>query len=537
MNPRIHNLLVVLTAMFAFAVLGCEDRRSAVRDPDDHGHDHGDSGGDHAHSQGAPAESWAVTAWGEHFEIFPECDALVAGQVAKCHTHVTLLPSFAPLKEGEVSAVLRGTDGTESAFRATQPVRDGIFSIAIQPEHEGTFDLLFRVVTPEIHEEIAAGRVRVGSASTPGGLVVGPPPFGLPGPVPPARGAAPSAEPISFLKEQQWRTEFATDWVRPGAIRASVRGPARIRPAAGGEAILSAPLDGTVASTTRVHVGLGLKHGATVMRLAPRVGSGRSLAEIEGELATARARLSRLEELLAAEAVSQAEVENARARVAALEPQLAAVGRDGRTVTEAASNVEIRAPFAGRLAEVMVVPGQAVSAGDPLVRLVKTEPIWIEVALRPSEAAAVTGDPAGLHLLPAGAQAPVTFEAGALRLVSRSPEVDRRTGSVIAIVELKGGVGSIPLGTSAEAEILLAGVAEGIVVPASAVIDDGGVPVVYVQLEGERFARQEVQIRTRQGTSVLVDGLAPGLRLVTQGGAAIRRAALVSAGTGEGHVH
>ncbi len=542
MNRWTQSLLVVLVAIFLLAVQSCGDRGGS-RDPDDHGHKHGDNGGDHSHSNGAEAEGWSVTAWGEHFEIFPECDALVAGQAAKCHTHVTLLPSFAPLREGEVSAVLRDTEGKEHVFRATRPVRDGIFSISIQPEREGTFDLLFRVVTSEITEEIPGGRVRVGSPSAPGALEVGPSPPAFPGPVQHGQSATPSAEPISFLKEQQWRTEFATDWVRQGAIRTSVRGPARIRPAAGGEAILSAPLDGTVASTTRVYVGLALKQGATVMRLTPRVGSGRSLAEIEGELATARARLSRLEELLAAEAVSQAEVENARARVAALEPQLAAVRRSdpstgGGTVTEGTtSNIEIRAPFAGRLAEVMVVPGQAVSAGDPLVRLVKAEPVWVEVALRPSEAPAVNGDPVGLNLLPAGAQAPVTFPAGALRLVSRSPEVDRRTGSVTAIVEIRGGVGSIPLGTSAEAEILLAGEAEGIVVPASAVIDDGGVPVVYVQLEGESFARQEVQIRTRQGTSVLIEGLTPGLRLVTVGGAAIRRAALVSAGPGEGHVH
>jgi len=542
---RWHCLAVVLATMLPFAAQGCGDRRGAVRNPNGHGHghDHGNTGEDHAGPSGGEAEGWSVTAWGEHFEIFPECDPLIAGQVAKCHTHVTLLPSFAPLREGEVSAVLRSAEGAEQVFRETRPVRDGIFSIAIQPQREGAFDLMFRMVTPGLDEEIPAGRVRVGSASAPGSLEAGPPPPSLVNADPLEPSAIQSAEPISFLKEQQWRTEFATEWVRRGTISTSVRGSARTRPAAGGEVLLSAPLDGTVAGTTRVHVGLAMKQGATVMRLTPRVGSGRSLAEIEGELATARARLSRLEELLAAEAVSQAEVEGARARVAALEPELAAVRRgapsaDGRVVTESAgANVQIRAPFAGRLAEVLVVPGQAVSAGDPLVRLVKTEPVWIEVALRPSEAAAVTGDPVGLNLLPAGALAPLTFQAEALRLVSRAPQVDRRTGAVTAIIEVRSGIGSVPLGTSAEAEILLAGVTEGVVIPVSAVIDDGGVPVVYVQIEGERFARQEVRVRARQGASILVDGLAPGLRLVTKGGAAIRRAALVSAGPGEGHVH
>lgn len=71
----------------------------------------------------------------------------------------------------------------------------------------------------------------------------------------------------------------------------------------------------------------------------------------------------------------------------------------------------------------------------------------------------------------------------------------------------------------------------------AAVVDDGGVSVVYLQLSGERFARQEVEVVARQGDRILVDGLVPGQRLVTRGGEAIRRAGLMSSGAAEGHVH
>ena len=40
---------------------------------------------------------------------------------------------------------------------------------------------------------------------------------------------------MSFLKEQQWRTEFATAPVREGTLAESVSGPAQVKPAAGGE--------------------------------------------------------------------------------------------------------------------------------------------------------------------------------------------------------------------------------------------------------------------------------------------------------------
>ena len=36
-------------------------------------------------------EAWAVTAWGEQFEIFAEADPMVVGETVKSHTHVTMV--------------------------------------------------------------------------------------------------------------------------------------------------------------------------------------------------------------------------------------------------------------------------------------------------------------------------------------------------------------------------------------------------------------------------------------------------------------
>ena len=61
-------------------------------------------------------------------------------------------------------------------------------------------------------------------------------------------------------------------------------------------------------------------------------------------------------------------------------------------------------------------------------------------------------------------------------------------------------------------------------VPPSALVDDAGVTVAYVQLEGESFARREVRVAGAAGRRrALVDGLRAGERLVTRGGGAIRR--------------
>lgn len=486
---------------------------------DGHGHEHANGHG-HGHGHGP----WTVTAWGERHEIFAEADPLAVGEASTSHTHVTVLDGFAPLAAGKVSAILVDRSGARAEFTQDRPVREGIFSIEITPEIAGTYDLAFRVESAAGTEEIPAGRVQVGPTQESAGRLIE-----APAPPDTSRPAAAGGDPVSFLKEQQWRIPFATAWARPGALHPSVTGPARVRPAAGGEAVLTAPLDGVVAPSAGLYVGRDVPRGGTVVELRPRAASGRSHAEIEAEARLAAERLARLEDLHRAEAVSLAEVERARARAATVRAELDAVRGTGRTVP-------VAAPFAGRIAEVRVTPGEAVNAGTALARLVRPDPLWVEVGLRSDQSASLDGAPAGLVVQRGPDEAPLRFDARAVRLVSRAPEVDRATGLVPAILEVRGAAG-LRAGTAVHAEILLAGSRDGIVVPAEAIVDDAGVPVVYVQAGGESFLRREVRVLARQGERALVEGVGPADRIVTRGAAAIRRAAQMSSGAVEGHVH
>lgn len=485
---------------------------------------------------GAPApEDWSVTAWGERYEVFAETGPLVAGAAATSNVHVTVLAGFAPLREGVVTLVLRGAGRAEESFRQDRPKRDGIYPIGIKPRAEGTFDLLFRIESAAGPEELAAGRVRVGSAAAAGGRV--------------ADESAAAADGLSFLKEQQWRTEFATAWVKEGALAESVNGPAQVKPAGGGEVVLTAALDAAVSPSPWPHVGLDVAAGGTVFRLLPRV-ADRSLLELrsdavslEGEVEVARKRVERLTELLRVEATSQAELERAKAHLTGLEARLVSARGGVAAATnlapgrDAVAAVPVRAPWAGQVAELLVSPGQTVAAGAPLGRLVKARPLWIVAALRPEDAIRVRTSPRSLFIKRAGQSEPLEVTARELRLVSRSPEVDPRTASVNVIVEVDRSASDLPLGSTVEAELLLSGERRGIVVPLSALLDDSGTTVAYVQIEGETFARREVQVLARLGNEALLAGLRPGERLVTRGAGAVRRASQLSSGAPEGHVH
>lgn len=517
----------------------------------DHSHEEGEEhdhvgegageGGEHAHEE--EAEGWSVTAWSEHYELFAETGPLIAGQEAPSHAHFTYLPDFSALNEGSVTGLLRGADGREESFVAPQPLRAGIFNVVFKPSREGTYDLVFRVQNRKASEDIIAGRVRVGSAAFPGRLEQ------LPPGAPDEEAAA--GEPVSFLKEQQWRTEFATEWTRQGTLKRSLRAPGRVLPAAGGEATLTAPVDGVVTAARWPHPGLEVGRGAPLFVLTPRVAADQSQAELraevtalEAELESAQARLARLRELLAVEATSRRDVEEAETRVKTLTARLSAA-RGDRAAASAIrgggsggpESFRIVAPIAGRVAEVAVSPGQFVAAGASLGRVVRTSPVWIELALQPDQAAALSAAPAGLAVRRWAGEEPFPIQGQDLRLISRAPEIDASAGTVPVILEVRQSADVLRLGSRIETEVLLPGDLSGVVIPASSLVDDSGIEVVYVQLGGESFERREVRVEARQGELALVRGVAPGERLVIRGSNAIRRSSLLGSGAVEGHVH
>lgn len=468
-----------------------------------------------------PDEGWAVTSWGQSFEVFAEVDPLIAGDTAVSHTHITVLDGFQALAEGRVSAVLRSASGAEAAFPQDHALRPGIFSIEISPEAEGEFDLIFRVESSHAREDIPSGRVRVGNPSQPGGLMEAPN-YGLPG----SPGGSP---PVGFLKEQQWKTAFATEWTTIDSIHETVNGSARIRAAVGGDIIVSAPVNGIASTDLRIHTGSDVRSGEELIRLQPRAAAEQSISELQSELTLARAHLVRVEKLYQAGVVPQAEVDAARSAVDGLKPLV--------EPSSPSDGMSVRSPLTGRVAEVWVRPGQSVEAGDSLMRIVRTTPLWVEVALDPAEADALHTGLTELHMRVSGSATGISFKSDEVRLIALSPALNPATGTVAALLELRNKGDRLRLGAVVEAEIATAQTRGGVVVPGSALVDDGGTTVVYVQVDGESFERLEIVRLAGHGERVLVEGLFPGQRLVTTGGATIRRASLLSSGSVEGHAH
>ena len=85
----------------------------------------------------------------------------------------------------------------------------------------------------------------------------------------------------------------------------------------------------------------------------------------------------------------------------------------------------------------------------------------------------------------------------------------------------------LPVGQSVFLHLLMETTAPRPVVPAAAVVDDAGRPIVFVQREGETFERRPVTLGPRAGDVVqITEGVKPGERVVTKGAYLVRLASL-----------
>ncbi|HEX4935767.1 MAG TPA: hypothetical protein VFV33_21455 [Gemmatimonadaceae bacterium] len=116
--------------------------------------------------------------------------------------------------------------------------------------------------------------------------------------------------------------------------------------------------------------------------------------------------------------------------------------------------------------------------------------------------------------------------------------IDPVSRTLPLIYEVPNPAGAIKVGANARALVRTSARIDGVVVPASAILDDNGRPIVFVQVEGETFERREVTLGGREGDLVLVrTGVQPGERVVSGAAYQVRLASLSTAVPAHGHEH
>ncbi len=355
---------------------------------------------------------------------------------------------------------------------------------------------------------------------------------------------------VSLALERQWHMPFGVERVEVRSLRPSLSAFATLVLPPGQDVTIRAPRAGRVLSPPGPlpHVGAGIAAGATLLWLRAGPGEGADLASLDlavehAEIAVTAARreVARLRALLAEGAVAARRVDEAQSALAAAEATFRATERQraafafGSTTAANGDAFAVTSPIAGDVQELAVEPGAFVVQGQPLARVVQRDRLWLEVGVPEADVARVR-DIAGAWFRPNGADAVIDLSATALVAVGAEIDPIRRTLPMrftVENVDRRLFAGMATLAHLVAAEPLF-----GEAVPIEAVVDDGGVDVVYVQTGGESFRRRPVRLGVRDGRYVeILRGVAAGEWVVSRGAWSVKLAATATGAVGHGHAH
>ncbi len=521
-------------------------------------HSHG--GTTHTHAQEAEAESGlSVTAWNRDLELFMEHPLLTVGQPAKFAIHLTMLSDFQPVASGPVLFQFTA-DGTASKMVTVgDPDVPGIFGPSVTFDRAGSYRLRIEILSDEIEAGLEYGPIQVWESRE----------------AAPAAQAGDSSESIAYLKEQQWKLPFATQEVRVGVIRDTLRIPAEARARVGSESIVTSAVAGryeppprgvpTVGARIRKAEDLGaiqllpadrsslidrqLAAGANLSRLLEA--AARAKAQVTAEtsrLGVAEKELARVRRLVQVQALPSKRLEESESDVEIREAALAAA-KESLAAHEAAidmhlsseknldsigDRVSVSAPISGYLVDSRVIPGEYVGQAQVLFHIVDLRRVWIVGQIFEQDIARLGELEGGTLELPGQPR----IELSSSQLVHVGSMVDRETRTLPVIFETENPRNRIKLGSRGKLHLRTGNEVTGLVIPAGALLLEENQSVVYVQLEGEAFERRLVETGVGDTQWIqIAKGLQAGERIVTLGAYNVALAARSTDVPDHGHVH
>ncbi|MGH7477429.1 MAG: efflux RND transporter periplasmic adaptor subunit [Longimicrobiales bacterium] len=252
---------------------------------------------------------------------------------------------------------------------------------------------------------------------------------------------------------------------------------------------VSASAEAAAARTTKIVAQVGGQIQAVPVAEGQAVGAGRLLVRIDparyelavedAEAGLERARATYREQTLFDDRIEDANVRAERERIARAKSGLETAEVALRRARLDLAQTTLRSPFPGRVASLLVVPGEWLQPGDELLTIVDIDPIKVEVQVLESEIGFIT----------AGSRAQVTFAAfpetpfgGRIATINPVVAGDTRTAKVTVLVPNPGG--RILPGMFARVSLDARKFADRILVPREAILERDRRTMLFVHEDG-----------------------------------------------------
>jgi multidrug efflux pump subunit AcrA (membrane-fusion protein) len=550
---------------------------STAGEPAGHGAASHGAGG---HAHGGDAPSVKTTLWAKQLDIFLERPYPVAGEAIDPLVHATVMVNGQAVTEGSMTFKATGPDGNVVKVVMEKPTRTGIFIPKVTFPEPGAYKTQLIFNTPQIkgNEETIELPEIIVYDSTSDALAAAK-----------QAGDDGSADAISFLKEQQWRIGLITEPASEQELVERLVVPGRVIVPPGSGAIISPPIAGKVyppQDKAFPRIGEKVEKGQVLAVIDPSVAGADAVQmvannaqlqtldadlavkqmDVETKIRETELRLVRAKDicerkrklteegitagkelLLAEHEVSLAETElkglkqvlqpyvEGRQRLAKVLGRVQSSDENGEQSDDL--RVTLRSPIAGTLVEVGATSGELVTANHQLFKVVDIDTLWIEASISEYDLSRVQKIPGASYRLAAYPDHIVPIADGG-GFIDIGAVVDPETRTVPIRYEVSNLDGTLRAGMFADLLVETNRRQTALAIPKSAVVDEGGEMVVYLQRGGETFERRRVEVGIRDANHVeICSGLAKGDRVATKGAYTIRLSTLSSAIPAHGHAH
>ncbi len=501
------NLSIIIYLSFLIFVFGCGTHK-----PENNEHE---------------TPSVSVTQWTDKMEIFMEYEIPVKSNPVKFIVHLTKLKDFKAITGGELTLVFAHENGERIQIKENNLLREGIFTPSTTFELTGKFNFTIDYNSKDVTEHFDIGEIVVYQSQDE---------------IPVEEES--EDEGISFLKEQQWKTEFRTEPARNLKIHCAIIAMGEVLPKQQSYVEIISPTDGVLNvqhNNNMVNPGTLMKKGQQALVLSPPLNATNSWIEWVLEYERSKSEFDRAEKLLTKQSISVGDYEKIKYNYLIQKAKYKSFLIDEAAEKQINFDLEkntlkINAPIDGIVTDIMVYPGQKVSAGQKLMTIINPDMVWIKINLFEKDYYKID-KLQGLSLIIPGLDSLIVFDRKSLNVLNTGNVIDAQTRSIPVLVELKNPAGILKIGQVLQVELYTSEQKDELCVPKHAVYDDDGKQVIFVHTEGETFEKRSVVTGgSYQGWVAILSGIKDGERVVTEGGYQIKLAS-TSAAIGHPHTH
>lgn len=452
-------------------------------------------------------ETFVYTDYSDTTELFVEFSALIVGESSSFAAHFSKMSDFLPVESGVVTVTLSGGSHPVEQFSIDTAAIAGIFIPKAEPQYAGQRLLTIALKSKTLNVKHDLGEVTVYPDLTKALANV--------------QDEEGEDNQISFLKEQQWKVDFATEVIKSHDLQKSVRAFGILKAAAGNEAYISAPTNGHVLTQASVlpQVGMQVEKGQVLASLSARLSGSSDIAELELNVQKARSQSQlanteqiRIQKLFKAHLIAKRRVNAARSKAQVAKAELnAAEKRLKQTQQQSVGNssgINIYAPISGTLASVNIASGSYVAEGDRLFYIINPTTLWLDTHIAEADIAQLE-TPERVDFKITGYKDKFQIKLGeAGKLISYGQVIDKVSRTLHVTFEFNNEKPKLAAGLLAQARIFSGNKIRAIAVPETALIDDNGQDVVFVHAGGESFQRRVLRLGINdQGYIQVLSGL------------------------------